>query len=221
MKGAREFDIKNANRKHTKQVRILREVMVVKTDLELNIETSVKRKAQVQSRDQSNINNLTMNIETKVEINMEKKVSDTISLMDGRFIVVECLGKVNLLTSDGKPQKQLPITGEAWSVTQINQNTIAISYPKEAIKIFNLENETENRSGNIHRDLSGPRGLCADTYGNIIVADWRSNRVIVISKDGQESKELIGEEGGLKDPQCIRFKIMTFLVLSVITNAVP
>ncbi|CAG2184494.1 unnamed protein product [Mytilus edulis] len=66
-----------------------------------------------------------------------------ICLMDGRLIIVELGDKVNLLTPDGKLLKQLPIPGEAWSVTQINQNTIAITYPVEkAIKIFNMENET-------------------------------------------------------------------------------
>ncbi|CAG2248946.1 TRIM2_3 [Mytilus edulis] len=250
----------------------------------LNRETSVRRKAQVESREQSNINNMTMNIETKIEINIKKMISDMICLMDGRVIVVEDWGEVNLLTSDGKLQKQLPIPGEACSVTQINQNTIAITYPEEkAIKIFNMENETvtkvitldkgcyglsfsnnslavglydkeiriidlegntlksiqvESESNLYHlvycndrviysdwegkavnsydesskqiwkytQDLSGPWGLCTDSYGNIIVADLYSNRIIVISKDGQESKVLISKEDGLKDPKCICFK---------------
>ncbi|CAG2237384.1 unnamed protein product [Mytilus edulis] len=159
------------------------------------------------------------------------------------------VGKVNLLTPDGKLLKKLPIPGEAFSVTQINQNTIAITYPDEkAIKIFNMENETVTKvitldkycwglsssddslvvglnddeiriidlegntlksiqvecksdlyylvycndrviysdcDGNAvycvdqsgkqiwqyKQDLSGPKGLCTDTYGNIIVAD--------------------------------------------------
>ncbi|VDI69028.1 Hypothetical predicted protein [Mytilus galloprovincialis] len=122
--------------------------------------------------------------------------------MDGRFIIVEELGKVNLLTPDGKLLKKLPIPGQAFSVTQINQNTIAVTYPYEkAIKIFNMENETVTKvitldkhcwglsssddslvvvycvdqSGKqiwqYKQDLSGPEGLCTDTYGNIIVAD--------------------------------------------------
>ncbi|CAG2240209.1 unnamed protein product [Mytilus edulis] len=216
--------------------------MVVKTETDLNRETSVRRKAQTYSSGNRR--------------------------------------KVNLLTSDGKLQKQLPIPGEAWSVTQINQNTIAITYPEEkAIKIFNMENETVTKvitldkecrglsfsnnslavglidneiriidlEGNTLKsiqvkceyylsnlvycndrviysdydgnavycvdgsgkqiwqytqDLSGPEGLCTDTYGNIIVADRESNRIIVISKDGQDSKVLISEENGLKNPLC-------------------
>ncbi|CAG2237628.1 unnamed protein product [Mytilus edulis] len=258
--------------------------MVVKTETDMTIETSVRREAQVESREQSNINNMTMNIETKIEINIKEKISDMICLMDGRVIVVEEWGKVNLLTSDGKLQKQLPIPGEALSVTQINQNTIAITYPYEkAIKIFNMENETVTKvitldkqcyglsfsnnslavglnddeiriidlEGNTQKsiqvkcesylenlvycndrviysdwvgkavycvdesgkqiwqytqDLSQPYGLCTDTYGNIIVADCDSDRIIVISKDGQNSKVLISKEDGLKNPKCICFK---------------
>ncbi|CAG2236934.1 unnamed protein product [Mytilus edulis] len=120
----------------------LGEVIVIKTEVAMKREASVKRKAQVELGKQSNINNMTMNIETKIEINIKKWISDMICLMDGRVIVVED-DKVNLFTPDGKLQKQLPIPGKARSVTQINQNTIAIAYPDEkAIKIFNMENET-------------------------------------------------------------------------------
>ncbi|CAG2247297.1 TRIM2_3 [Mytilus edulis] len=202
-----------------------------------------------------------------------------ICLMDGRLIIVELYDKVNLLTPDGKLLKQLPIPGKAFSVTQINQNTIAITYHiKKAIKIFNMENETvtkvitldkgcwglsssddslvvglntneiriidlkgntlksiqvECESNLLHlvycndrviysdyygkavycvdgsgqqiwqykQDLSAPMGLCTDTYGNIIVADYKSHRIIVISKDGMESKVLLSD--GLKFPRCI------------------
>ncbi|XP_071151088.1 uncharacterized protein [Mytilus edulis] len=249
------------------------EVSVVKTEINLNRETSLRRKAQVKSQEQSNINNMTMNIETKIKINIEKTICDMICLIDGRFIVVELDGKVNLLSSDGKLQKQLPIPGGAFSVTQINEDTIAITYPSErAIKIFNMDNETVTKDiklgkacfglrkeeiriidleGNTlksiqvqsksilynlvycnkrviysdsigkavycvdesgkqiweyKQDLIGPRGLCIDTYGNIIAADSDSHRIIVISKDGQDSKVLISKEDGLGFPMFICFK---------------
>ncbi|CAG2184727.1 TRIM56 [Mytilus edulis] len=287
---AKEFNIKMKQNdeigkilRKSESLESLGEIMVVKTETDLTI--SVKKEAQVESREQSNINNMTMNIETKIEINMEseKYINDMICLMDGRVLVVGKRGKVNLLTSDGKLQKQLPIPGKALSVTQINQNTIAITYPKEkAIKIFNMENETVTKvitldkacyglsfsnslavglsndeiriidlEGNTLKsipvqsksylehlvycndrviysdyhgnavncvdesgkqiwqytqDLTGPRGLCTDTYGNIIVADYESNRIIVISKDGKESKVLIGEDDGLVEATCICFK---------------
>ncbi|XP_071128310.1 uncharacterized protein [Mytilus edulis] len=263
----------------------LGEVIVIKTDLAMNIEISVGRELKlVPLHEQSNINNMTMNIETKIEINIKKFISDMICLVDGRVIVVEECGKVNLLTSDGKLQKQLPIPHGAVSVTQINQNTKAITYPiEEAIKIFNMEKETVTKvitlgkrcyglsfsngsmavglSDNEIRiidlegytlksiqvesesylyylvycndrviysdyggeavycydgsgkqiwkytqDLSRPEGLCTDSYGNIIVVDYYSDRIIVISKDGQNSKVLISKEDGLKNLYCICFK---------------
>ncbi|CAG2192819.1 unnamed protein product [Mytilus edulis] len=288
---AKEFSIKLMQNNEIEKIlsklgslESLGEVIVDKTEIALNRETSVKKKAQVQSRVQSNIKNMIMNIETKIKINIKELISDMICLMDGRVIVVEMDGKVNLLTSEGKLQKQLPIPGDAFSVTQINQNTIAITYPEEkAIKIFNMENETvtkvitldkgcyglsfsnnslavglydkeiriidlegntlksiqvESESNLYHlvycndrviysdwegkavnsydesskqiwkytQDLSGPFGLCTDTYGNIIVADYYSNSIVVISKDGKDSKVLISEENGLEYPKCICFK---------------
>ncbi|XP_076089593.1 uncharacterized protein LOC143059889 [Mytilus galloprovincialis] len=289
---AKEFSIKLMQNNEIEKIlsklgslESLGEVIVDKTETALNRETSVKKKAQVQSRVQSNITNMTMNIETKIKITIKKDdISDMICLMDGRVIVVEMEGKVNLLTSDGKLQKQLPIPGEAFSVTQINQNTIAVTYPHEtAIKIFNMENDTVTKvitlnkqcygisfynnslavgliddeiriielEGNTLKsiqvqsgsyledlvycndrviysdcngkavycydesskqiwkytqDLSEPSGLCTDTYGNIIVADYLFHRIIVISKDGQNSKVLISEEDGLENPVCICFK---------------
>ncbi|VDH90087.1 Hypothetical predicted protein [Mytilus galloprovincialis] len=56
------------------------------------------------------------------------------------------------------------------------------------------------------QDLSGPEGLCTDRYGNIIATDYNCDRIIVISKDGQNSKILTGEEDGLTSPLCICFK---------------
>ncbi|CAC5408964.1 unnamed protein product [Mytilus coruscus] len=288
---AKEFEIKMKQNDEIEKIlskleslESLGEVMVVKTEADFNRQTSVRKEAQVESREQYKINNMTMNIETKIEINIKKDISDMICLMDGRVIVVEMRGKVNILTSDGKLQKQLPIPDGAYCITQINQNTIAITYPNETvIKIFNMENETVTKfirldkqcyglsfsnnslavgldndeiriidlEGNTLKsvqfesesdlkylvycndrvifsgyhgkvvycvdesgkqiwqytqDLSGPRGLCTDTHGNIIVADYNSHRILVISKDGQNSKILIGGEDGLNRPICICFK---------------
>ncbi|VDI39460.1 Hypothetical predicted protein [Mytilus galloprovincialis] len=262
----------------------LGEVMVVETDVSMKKETSVRRKAQVPLHEQSNINNMTMNIETKIDINMERVISDMICLMDGRVVVVEDEGTVNLFTSDGKLQKKQPIPGGAHSITEINQNTIAITYPwKKAIKIFNLENETVTKfitldkqcyglsssnnslavglgideiriidlEGNTlksipvpcvsyleylvycndrvfysdygskavycydgsgkqiwqyKQDLEAPTGLWTNNFGYIYVVDQGSNSIIVISKDGQQSKVLIHEKDGLNNPRCICFK---------------
>ncbi|XP_063447110.1 uncharacterized protein LOC134726628 [Mytilus trossulus] len=290
----KEFEMKMKQKDEVKKIlsqigtlESLGEVLVARTEVVMNIDTSVKREAQVESQEKSNINNMTMNIKTKIDINMEKFISDMICLMDGRVIVVEQWGKVNIFTPECKLLKQLPIPDKAHSVTQINQNTIAITFTHEkAIKIFNMENKTVTKvikldkkcygssfsnnslavglekdeiriidlegntlksiqvqsktslyhlvfcnvrviysdwrgktiycvdeSGNQiwqynTHDLSNPKGLCTDTYGNIFVADNGSHRIIVISKDGQKSKALFIEESisGLYSPTCICFK---------------
>ncbi|XP_071165941.1 tripartite motif-containing protein 2-like [Mytilus edulis] len=161
--------------------------MVDRTKTGLNRESSVRRKAQVQS--QSNINNMTMNIETKIEINI-KMISDMICLMDGRVIVVERHGKVNLLTSNGKLQKQLSIPGKAWSVTQINQDTIAITYPinEKAIKIFNMENET------VTKVITLDKGCWGLSFSNNSLAVGLSNDEIrIIDLEGNTLKSILVE----------------------------
>ncbi|CAG2201147.1 unnamed protein product [Mytilus edulis] len=89
---AKEFTIKmeknNEVEKIIKKLGSLGELTVVKTDMDLKKETSVRREAQVESQEQSNINNMTMNIEKKIKINMDKTVSDMICLSDGRLIIL-------------------------------------------------------------------------------------------------------------------------------------
>ncbi|CAG2225496.1 unnamed protein product [Mytilus edulis] len=118
-------------------------VMVDKTEITLKRDTSGRTDPQVKSREKSNINNMTMNIETKIEINIKGMISDMICLIDGRVIVVEWRGKLHLFTSSGIFQKQLPMPDEAYSVAQINNNTISVLFPEHtAIRIFNMEKET-------------------------------------------------------------------------------
>ncbi|CAG2210615.1 unnamed protein product [Mytilus edulis] len=189
----KEFDIKLKQNdeietilKKLRSLESLGDVTVVKTETDLNRETSVRRKAQVESREQSNINNMTMNIETKIEINIKEDISDMICLMDGRVIVVEQWGKVNLLTSDGKLQKQLPIPGKAWSVTQINQNTIAITYPNErAIKIFNMENETVTKVITLDKECWG-----LSFSNNSLAVGLSNDEIRIIDLEGNTLKSI-------------------------------
>ncbi|VDI59213.1 Hypothetical predicted protein [Mytilus galloprovincialis] len=293
---AKEFDINIRQKDDIEKIlskllgslESLGEVRIVKTALDCNRETCGRREAQVQSQEQSNINNMTMNIEAKIDLSIKMMtwVTDMICLMNGRVIVVdENEDKVILLTSDGKLRKQLPLPGEPFNVRQINRNTIAITYPQEkVIKIFNMEDEKVTKvikldkhcrglsfsnnsfavglndneiriidlEGNklksiqvhsktilenivysndrviysdyngqaVHcvdgsgkqiwkydQDLKAPEGLCTDTYGNIILADHQAHRIILISKDGQDSKVLISDQKDkLKTPNRICFE---------------
>ncbi|XP_071150164.1 uncharacterized protein [Mytilus edulis] len=260
------------------------DIQVFKTEITINRETCANREAQVETQEQSHIDKMTMQVGKKIEFNInmiKKNISDMVCLSDGRIVVVEHNGAVYQLSSDVKLQKQLPIPGEARSVTQISKDTIAITYPGEnTIKIFNIEDDTMTKVFKLHKyccglsfsnaslavgllrdeiriidlagntlksihvqsesylkflvyshdrviysdyggkavycvdgsgkkiwqykqDLLGPEGLCTDTYGNIIVAERGSSSLIVISKDGQDSKVLVRKEEGLIYPKCI------------------
>ncbi|XP_071135069.1 putative leucine-rich repeat-containing protein DDB_G0290503 [Mytilus edulis] len=161
-------------------------VIVEKIVITVNRRTSVRRGAQVQSREQSNINSMTMNIDAKIDINIGKQISDMICLKDERVIVLEKLGKVNLLTSDGKLEKQLHIHGGAFSVTQITQDTIAITYHKEkAIKIFNMENETVTKV--IPLDI-----ICwgLSFCNNSLTVGSSTNEIRIIDLEGNTQKSI-------------------------------
>ncbi|CAG2216791.1 unnamed protein product [Mytilus edulis] len=164
----------------------LGEVMIVKTEINLNRETSLRRKAQVKSQEQFNINNMTMNIETKIETNLKKHISDMICLMDGRVIVVENCDKVNLLSSDGKLQKHLPLPGAAYNVTQINQDNIAITYPGEsAIKIFNMENERVTKVIKLEKACYG-----LSFSNNSLAVGFRKEEIRIIDLEGNTLKSI-------------------------------
>ncbi|XP_063448084.1 uncharacterized protein LOC134727629 [Mytilus trossulus] len=287
----REFDIKLAQNSKIenilsklKSLESLGEVIVTRKELSHNGRRSMTMAGYISS--QFIIEKLTMHIWRKVETKKKRKISDMICLMDGRVIVVEQHRNVNLhvVSSDGK-SKPLLIPDNAYSISQINLDTIAISYPSEKIiKIFNMENEkvinviplnkdcwglsfannslavglskdeiliidlagdvlkslqvqSESNLCNLvncddriiysdyeghaiycidvsgktiwqyKQDLRGPQGLCTDKFGNILVADGVSNKIIVVARDGQGSKELVGEEDIiLRDPRCICFK---------------
>ena len=144
----KEFDIKmeqnNEIEKTINKLGLLEslgEVTVVKTHIAMNRESDVKREAQVESRERSNITVMTMKIKTKIKINIGEWIRNMTCLMDGSVIAIKQFGTVHLFTGASKNnQKHIVIPGEAYSVTQINQYIIALTYPGEkAIKIFNME----------------------------------------------------------------------------------
>ncbi|XP_071177435.1 uncharacterized protein [Mytilus edulis] len=258
-------------------VKSLGEIIVEKTEVPITRETTVSKDAQVHSREKCNIHNMTMNIEAEEELGFGTNVSDMICLMDGRVLIIGIFSSNYILTSDRKHFKELPISESSFAVTQINQDTIAITCADEkAIKIFNMEIEKVTKvitlitfgygisfsnnslavaldNNEIHiidlegntiksikvqseifhlvycndrvvysdsqdkavycfnvsgkqiwqykQDLLGPHGLCTDSYGNVIVADYESNRIIVISRDGQDSKVLFKSDERLTFPQ--------------------
>ncbi|VDI54547.1 Hypothetical predicted protein [Mytilus galloprovincialis] len=164
------------------------EVTVVKTKTDFNRGTSGRTEAQVKSQDQSNINNMTMNIETQIEIDIKRFIRDMICLMDGRIIVVERNGTVYLLTPDGKHRKELQELFGANSVTQINDNTIAVVHVNPyntTIRMFNMENEEFTKDISLNK-----KGICLSFSNSCLAVGVNWDEICIIDLEGNIMKTI-------------------------------
>ncbi|CAG2193201.1 unnamed protein product [Mytilus edulis] len=217
-KRASEVDIKIKQNgeleKILKELQLIKsfgEVTVVNTEISLKRQTSVSREAQIELQEQSNIENMTMNIETTIPINISKHISDMICLMDGRVIVVEQMGLgldgIRIIDLEGNKLKSIQVQSKSY-LFNIVYCKDGVIYSDCDDKTVYCVDESGKKIWQHKHDLSGPRGLCIDTYGNIIVAGIESGiySVKVISKDGQDSKVLVRKEDLGYTPRCICFK---------------
>ncbi|CAG2217581.1 unnamed protein product [Mytilus edulis] len=166
-----------------KSIKTFGDVEVVKTDKD---NKSPNKGAQVESRQQSNIHNMTMNIFTKTKINIGKLISDMICLTNERVLVVEEKGKVNILSSDGRFQKQLPISDKPYGVTQIDKDNIAITFPdRNDIKIFNMETETVTKLITLDKSCMG-----LSFFKNSLAAGLNKDEIRIIDLEGNKLKSI-------------------------------
>ncbi|XP_063401787.1 uncharacterized protein LOC134686011 [Mytilus trossulus] len=59
------------------------------------------------------------------------------------------------------------------------------------------------------RVLRGPLGISVDNNGNVFVVGLHTNNVVVISPDGQRSRQLVSSKNGLKSPQVLHYDTST------------
>ncbi|VDI33365.1 Hypothetical predicted protein [Mytilus galloprovincialis] len=111
----------------------------------------------------------------------------------GRVIEVEYESQVNLLTDDGTRHKKLQITDNRIIYSDCGGNAV------------NCVDVTGKQIWQYKQDLSGPYGLCADTFGNNIAADCDSKTIKAISKDDHASKVLVRNDDILYLPKCVCF----------------
>ncbi|CAC5417868.1 unnamed protein product [Mytilus coruscus] len=118
------------------------------------------------------------------------------------------LGKdeIRIIDLEGNTLKSIEIetnSGPEYLVYR-NGRVIYSDFKGKAVSCFD---ESGQQIWKYEEDLLGPAGLCIDTYGNAIVVDYYAHRIIVISKDGQDSKVLVSEEeDGLKELRCVCLK---------------
>lgn len=103
--------------------------------------------------------------------------------------------EIRVLDLEGNTQKSIEVRSNSQLYHLVYFNDKAI-FSDNRGKSVSCVDGSGKQVWQYQHDLSGPSGLCADTYGNIIVEDRDSHRILVIAKDGQDSKVLIHEEDG-------------------------
>ncbi|CAG2236329.1 unnamed protein product [Mytilus edulis] len=101
--------------------------------------------------------------------------------------------EIRIIDLEGNTLKSIEVLSKS-PISYLVQWKDRVIYGDLDGKAVNCIDRSGKQIWQYQQDEFRPRGLCTDTYGNIFVADGNSDRLIVISKDGQESKVLI-EEG--------------------------
>lgn len=112
----------------------------------------------------------------------------------------------NLLNSisgvDGSPLFHSP-----YYVSVTPRDDIVVSdYMGHCIKIFDPQGRALYQYGTrgaAEEQLKYPNGVCADTYGNLIIVDRGNNRIHMISMEGQFRCFLATVQDGVRDPTAV------------------
>ena len=124
-------------------------------------------------------------------------------------------GKIGIYDLTGKKKRILdPYNGKdgkvliewPWYIAVSNDEKIVVSDKSSTPTVYCLES-----SGNVLYTVSNPsftdcRGISVDVNENLLVCDWRSLKVLLITKDGKEVREFLPEKDGLSYPYTVSFR---------------
>ena len=127
-------------------------------------------------------------------------------------------GKIGIYDLTGKKKRIIdPYNGKdgkvlikyPWYIAVSNDEKIFVSgydVQSSTPTVYCLES-----SGNVLYTVSNPlfkdcSGISVDENENLLVCDWRSHKVFLITKDGKEVRELLTEKDGLSWPRTVSFR---------------
>ena len=124
-------------------------------------------------------------------------------------------GKIGIYDLTGKKKRIIdPYNGKdgkvliksPWYIAVSNDEKIFVSGESSTPTVYCLES-----NGNVLYAVSNPlfkacRGISVDENENLLVCDWRSHKVFLITKDGTEVREFLTEKDGLYPPYMVSFR---------------
>ena len=124
-------------------------------------------------------------------------------------------GKIGIYDLTGKKKRIIyPYNGKdgkvlierPWYIAVLNDEKIFVSDGSSTPTVFCLES-----SGNVLYTVSNPlfkkcSGISVDENENLLVCDWDSHKVFLITKDGKEVREFLTVKDGLSFPFTVSFR---------------
>ena len=159
----------------------------------------------------------------KVDLGMEcrgvtvSRESIYISFVDSgecKIGIYDLTGKQKLMIgpyncNDGKLLFKGPYYIDVWNDEKIfvsDEDSFSIDDKSSTSTVYCLES-----NGNVLDSLSNPsfkrcRGISVDENENLLLCDWISHKVFLITKDGKEVREFLTEKDGLYQPYTTSFR---------------
>ena len=129
---------------------------------------------------------------------------------DDRGIMMTCDSdhhKIHRYTEDGRPLSVIKLTGdvEPWGVTRHgdDEQYVVTDWDNHQLAVIDKEGHLKRRyRKKMHSvKLDYPSEICTDRQGRILLADKTENHVLLMSRDGEEVKQLL--QGQVKLPRCV------------------
>ncbi|CAG2224085.1 unnamed protein product [Mytilus edulis] len=121
------------------------------------------------------------------------------------YVCAASIGILKLNPQDGSKTTIIKSVSSSWSYIEIFENKIYYTRDESrSVTCYDMQGK-HIWTFNYGNTLERPRGLAVDNSGNVYVACTTPHRVVVISPDGQQSRELLSLNDGLVNPSAIHF----------------